>query len=109
MQATLRRLLGEELYTRVQADFLRFGARCAGELADLAADMELNQPTLQQYDSWGGRVDILHTCASWKRMHVVSAEEGLIALGYEREHGPHNRILQMAKLALYSPSSGLYS
>jgi hypothetical protein len=93
----------------VECSANRFGARCAGELADLAADMEANQPWLQQYDSWGSRVDILHTCASWKAQHNVAAEEGLIALGYEREWGAKNRLVQMAKMCLYSPSSGLYN
>ena len=71
--------------------------------------METNQPFLQQYDSWGGRVDVLHTCSSWKAQHVVSAEEGLIALGYDRQWGPKNRLVQFAKLLMYTPSSGLYS
>jgi alkylation response protein AidB-like acyl-CoA dehydrogenase len=71
--------------------------------------METNQPYLQQYDSWGGRVDNLHTCASWKAQHVVAAEEGLIATGYERKYGARSRVVQFAKMLLYTPSSGLYN
>ena len=84
-------------------------SRCATDLADLAAEMETSQPTLQQFDSWGTRVDVLHTCQAWKTQHIVAAEEGLIATGYNREFGEKNRILQLAKLLLYTPSSGLYN
>lgn len=74
----------------------------------LCAEMETQQPYLQQFDSWGERVDLLHTTPAWRAQHVVSAEEGLIARGYERDHGAKNRIIQFAKLLLYSPSSGMY-
>lgn len=83
--------------------------RCATELLALSAEMEIQQPYLIQYDSWGRRVDELVTCAAWKRQHVVAANEGLIAHGYTREYGPLSRVYQLAKLYMFSPSSGLYS
>ena len=47
---------------------------------------------------------------AWNRQKDVSAEEGLIALGYNRKrYGQWARIYQYAKLYLYGPSSGLYS
>jgi alkylation response protein AidB-like acyl-CoA dehydrogenase len=76
---------------------------------DLCAEMEIQQPYLTQYDSWGRRVDQLITCSAWKAQHVVAAEEGIIALGYDRTYGPQNRLYQFAKLYMYAPSSGLYS
>ena len=75
----------------------------------LCQEMETQQPYLQQFDSWGERVDLLHTCPAWRAQHVVAAEEGLIARGYERDQGARNRIIQFAKLMLYTPSSGLYN
>ena len=71
--------------------------------------MEIQQPYLVQYDSWGRRIDQLVTCPGWRYQHVVSAEEGLIAHGYTREFGPGSRIYQFAKLYMFNPSSGLYS
>ena len=31
-------------------------------------------------------MDELVTSPAWKKLHVISAEEGLIALAYERKH-----------------------
>jgi hypothetical protein len=47
----------------------------------------LNPPRLEQYDAWGKRIDRLVTSDAWKRMKVISAEEGLIAIAYERKFG----------------------
>lgn len=79
------------------------------ELLDLSAEMEVQPPYLIQYDSWGRRIDQLVTCPAWRRQHVVAAEEGLIAHGYTREYGALNRVFQLAKLYMYTPSSGLYN
>jgi len=39
----------------------------------------------------------------------VSAQEGLVAIAYEKKHGNFSRLVQMAKNYLFYPSSGLYS
>lgn len=83
--------------------------RCATELLALSGEMETSQPYLIQYDSWGERIDKLVTCKEWNAQHGVSAEEGLIATGYERQWGARNRIVQFAKMYLFTPSSGLYN
>src|SRR5690606_37086585 len=41
--------------------------------------------------------------------HVVSAEEGLVALPYEQTHGAFSRVHQFSKLLMYVPASGMYS
>jgi hypothetical protein len=46
----------------------------------------LNEPKLQQYNAWGERVDNIITSHEWKRLKGISAEEGLIAIGYENKH-----------------------
>ena len=38
------------------------------------------------FDAWGNRIDELVTSPAWKRLHDISAEEGLVALAYERKH-----------------------
>ena len=38
-------------------------------------------------DGWGNTVNELKTSQAWKDLHDVSAEEGLISIGYERKHG----------------------
>lgn len=42
-------------------------------------------------------------------MKEISAEEGIVASGYERKFGEFSRIFQFAKSFLYQPNSGLYS
>lgn len=42
-------------------------------------------------------------------MKDVSAEEGLIAIGYENKYGEFSRLYQLTKLFMYHPSSGLYT
>lgn len=40
----------------------------------------------RHYDSWGQRIDEIVTSTAWKRLHAISAEEGLVAIAYERSH-----------------------
>ncbi len=54
-------------------------------------------------------MDELVLSNGWTYNKKVSAEEGLISIGYERKHGEYSRLHQYAKLFLYSPASGLYS
>jgi len=43
-------------------------------------------------------------------MKSVSAEEGIVSLGYDvHKYAQFSRLYQIAKLFLYAPSSGLYS
>ena len=75
------------MFNDVSDDLERFGERVAGEIYDLGYNAELNQPKLQQYDAWGKHVDDIITSQEWKHLKKISAEEGLIAIGYENKHG----------------------
>lgn len=55
------------------------------------------------------RTDNLITCEAWKEMKRISAREGLISIAYEKKYAEFSRLYQIAKLYLFSPSSGLYS
>lgn len=46
------------------------------------------------------------TSAAWRQLKAVSAQEGLVAAAYERRHGAHSRVLQVAKLYCFGASSG---
>ena len=93
----------------VRPELARFAARAGAELWQLGRECELNPPALRRTDAWGRRVDEIATCDAWKRQKAVAAEEGLVALAYERPLGEHSRLLQAMKLAIYGPVSGLYS
>lgn len=75
-----------QVFAEVSADLERFGTRLKDEIDSLGRECELNPPRLQHFDAWGQRVDHVITCSAWKRMKVISAEEGLIAEAYERRH-----------------------
>lgn len=59
----------------------------ADEVDEWGRECELNPPRLVHFDSWGCRVDHIVTCPAWKRMKDLSAQEGLVAIGYERSFG----------------------
>uniref|UniRef100_A0A1A7XUI7 Acyl-Coenzyme A dehydrogenase family, member 11 n=2 Tax=Iconisemion striatum TaxID=60296 RepID=A0A1A7XUI7_9TELE len=106
LQGYLRRHLPQQA---VFLDLSAFGERVAKEVDTWGRECEVNPPRLVHFDPWGRRVDHIVTSAAWKRMKDLSAQEGLVAIGYERSFGEWSRVYQMSKLYLYSPSSGLYT
>ncbi|XP_036382808.1 acyl-CoA dehydrogenase family member 11-like [Megalops cyprinoides] len=109
LQKYLSRHLPTQALGNVGADLAKFGERIVREIDALGRQCDENPPRLQHYDAWGCRVDNILTCPAWARMKEISAEEGLVAAGYERIYGEWSRVYQMSKLYLYSPSAGLYT
>ncbi|XP_031419468.1 acyl-CoA dehydrogenase family member 11-like [Clupea harengus] len=108
--ALLRNYLRRHLPSRdVEEDLTKFGERIVQEVDALGLECEENPPRLKHFDAWGRRVDRILTCPAWACMKEISAEEGLVAAGYERRYGEWSRVYQMSKLFLYAPSAGLYS
>lgn len=109
LQHYLRWRLGAQHFAKIEGDLERLGQRVISDVLAMADDAEAHPPTLQQFDAWGNRVDHIHVAAGWEGLHKVAAEEGLIAIGYERPLGAHSRLYQFAKLYLYGPSSAIYN
>lgn len=109
LQGYLESRLPPQVFAEVSADLERFGTRLKDEIDSLGRECELNPPRLQQFDAWGQRVDHVITCSAWKRMKLISAEEGLIAEAYERRHSNWSRVHQIAKIYMYVPSSGCFT
>ncbi|KAK2710576.1 hypothetical protein QYM36_011931 [Artemia franciscana] len=109
LKSYLTRLLPEEVFGIVGPDLLKFGSRVGSDIYNFGRECELNPPTFSKFDAWGNKKDEIVTCNAWKKLKDVSAEEGLVAIGYERKHGEFSRLHQIAKLYLFSPSSGLFS
>ncbi|KAI9346013.1 hypothetical protein DFJ73DRAFT_838480 [Zopfochytrium polystomum] len=95
----------------VERDLAAFGAKVVlPPITHYADDAARNLPVLEQFDPWGNRIDVIHTSNGWKRLKDVSAEEGLIAIGYDREsYGEYARVYQFAKLYLFAPSSAIFT
>lgn len=104
-----RRHLPEEVREPIEADLTRFGERVTTDILEMAEDANANEPRLVPFDPWGRRIDDIVTSRGWKELERVSAEEGLVSIAYEREHGPWSRLHQFAKLYLFSPSSAIYT
>ena len=102
---------GDSWQSSVEPDLRRFGARVAQELHPMSRRMDIDRPRVQRFDAFGREVNRLITCQEWRKMHAVSAEEGLIHLGYaggRAKHGALARLVQFAKLHLFSANSGMY-
>ncbi|CAH1231673.1 ACAD8 [Branchiostoma lanceolatum] len=109
LRSYLKRVMPKEVLQAITPDLERFGHRVATDIGDLGRECELNPPYLNQYDAWGRRTDEVVTCQAWRTLHDISAEEGIIAIPYEREFGQWSRLYQVAKLHMFNPASGLYS
>lgn len=109
LRTYLERVLPPEHFAAIAADLERFGERAVTDLAALAAEAEANPPYLVNFDAWGNRIDKVVTHPAWQALDKVSAEEGIVAIGYERDYGRWSRVYQLAKLYLFHPSSAFYT
>ncbi|XP_034026016.1 acyl-CoA dehydrogenase family member 11-like [Thalassophryne amazonica] len=106
LRGYLRRHLNQEA---AFSDLCAFGERVANEVDILGRECEVTPPQLVHFDPWGRRVDHIVTSPAWKRLKDLSAQEGLVAIGYEKPLGEWSRVYQMSKMYIFSPSSGLYT
>jgi putative acyl-CoA dehydrogenase len=105
----LRWRLPSAVLDEIEPALRRMGALAAGEWLALDAAAESQPPRHVPYDPWGRRIDAIETSDAWRALDRIAAEEGLVAIGYDRAHGECSRIDQFARLYLYAPSSSTYS
>jgi len=75
-------------------DLENFGKRSATEFIKWANDAQTNEPELIQYNAFGKRVDEIKVADGWIKLHEAAAEEGLVAIGYERKYHEFSRLYQ---------------
>src|SRR2546423_13613074 len=109
LRGYLRWRLPPKILGEIEPELHRLGDRVVTDILALEEAAEVEPPRHVQYDPWGARVDRIVTSDAWRALDRVSAEEGIVAPGYERAHGAHSRIHQFARLYLFAPSSALYS
>jgi len=109
LRSLLKRKLPAKFHAAVENDLRRFGERVVTDLLEISIAAERFKPRLIQFDPWGRRIDVIETSQAWKDLDAVSAQEGIVATGYEREFGALSRLVQFAKLYLYQPSSAIYT
>lgn len=105
----LRFRLPADIVSEIEPGLLSFGDRVVGDVLAMANEAEGQPPRHVPFDPWGQRIDVIEVSHGWDKLNRVSAEEGLIALGYERSQGAYSRLHQLAKLYLFHPSSALFS
>jgi putative acyl-CoA dehydrogenase len=84
LQRVLRRFLPAQVFDEIRPDLFAFGARVITDVAKDASLTDFYLPQLVQLRPWGQRVDHIAVHEAWDRLHDVAAQEGLIAIGYER-------------------------
>jgi len=109
LRETLERLLPPAVHARLEPEWRDLGAAAAGPLAELARAAEADPPRLVPFDAWGRRIDEVVVAPAWRELHREAARRGLAAIPYERDLGPWARVHQFALLALYGPSSAVYT
>lgn len=105
----LKTYLPAQILAEIKPDLKRFGGRVGRDFLVWARDAEVNEPTLTQFDAWGNRVDEIKVSDGWKQLERVAAEDGLVAIGYEREQKEYSRLYQFVKLYMYTASSAIYT
>ncbi|MBX3181123.1 MAG: acyl-CoA dehydrogenase family protein [Polyangiaceae bacterium] len=105
----LERHLPADVHAKVTPGLQHLGELAAGRLYQLSIEHRLSEPALTQWDPWGNRVDQVEVSAAWREYARVAAEQGLVSIAYEREHGGDSRLVQFASVYLFAPSTQTYS
>lgn len=109
LQLWLKDRLPKKYFSTIDKDLRQFGAKAATDIRRLGVKAENHPPQLTQFDPWGRRIDEIEVSGAWRALHKISAEEGLIHIGYERKFEEWSRLYQLSKLYLFHPSSAFYS
>jgi alkylation response protein AidB-like acyl-CoA dehydrogenase len=109
LRTFLENHLPAEVLREIEPSLTEMGALSGGPLHELLREDEASVPVLTSWDPWGRRIDRIELTRLWKETLRISAEKGLVALPYERRHGPFSRLHQFALVHLFEPSSGVTS
>jgi acyl-CoA dehydrogenase len=109
LRSVLARRFGGRVPPAVAESLREMGHLAGGELYRMQLADRLNEPRLVQWDAWGNRIDEIVLSPLWQRAERLAAEFGLVAAGYEPEHGALARTVQFALVHLFHPSTDVYS
>lgn len=111
LRETTRFHLEDGSFEVAKSELAAMGARAtAQETLDLARRAELEPPVHIPYATWGERIDDIRVSDAYVRLGKLGIEAGVTALPYEdTPYGPGARVVWGALLALWGPSSALYS
>jgi acyl-CoA dehydrogenase len=111
LRRLLERVLPGDVATEITPSLASMGHLAADSLKTWSDEMDQahREPRLVPFDAWGNRVDEVEVSPLWEQIGDIGKRHGVVATAYERVHGEHSRVHQMALAYLYGPSSALYS
>jgi alkylation response protein AidB-like acyl-CoA dehydrogenase len=92
----------------IEGDLDELGAYAAEAWAEARARAS-PEPTLQQWDAWGERIDRIDVTPVWRRGAAMTTRYGFVAAGHESTHGAHARVDQFARVYLYHVASEFHT
>ncbi|HWS87798.1 MAG TPA: acyl-CoA dehydrogenase family protein, partial [Pyrinomonadaceae bacterium] len=98
-----------EVLREIEPALEDLGELAGGELYRMQLADRLHEPRLVRWDAWGERIDAVEVTPLWRAAERLAAERGLVAVAYERRHGPHSRVHQAALAHLFTPATDIYS
>ena len=108
LKGLLRRALAPEVLAAIEPSLSAMGDLALG-LHQLSLADRLNEPRHVPFDPWGNRVDRIEPTRLWQEAERIAAEQGLVALAYERRHGAASRLHQFALVHLFHPGSDIFT
>lgn len=109
LQRKLKRYLPQDVFKKVAPHLKQVGEDAATSLFAWSQNAEDYPPRLINYEPWGRRKDNITISEGWRNIEAYAATNGIVASGYERQHGPASRLYQCALLYLFHPSSAFVS
>ncbi len=111
-QNILRRLGLFPKHGELERQVMALGERCSskGDITRLGDEAEAHPPRLIQYGPWGHRIDHIEVSPAWKTLQDISAQEGLVQIGYDRaKYGELARVAQFSKMFVFYAASAVFS
>jgi alkylation response protein AidB-like acyl-CoA dehydrogenase len=111
LRESVRFHLGEDLFPQAEELLGAMGRLAvAPETLALAALAESQPPKLTQYSAWGERIDDIRVSDAYLELGRIGVTAGVTALPYEDfDLGDSARVVWAGLMALWGPSSALYS
>ena len=109
----LQHILPKAVKLQTDPIFTDLGGKVVNKILDSHRECSRFPPFLETLGPYGQQVNQINTGLGWKQQRIHSSTEGIVALSFEKDtptakYGEHRRLVQLVRLYLYSPSSGLY-
>lgn len=109
LKSYINKNIPDKYLNEIEKDLENLGHRVVNDILDISVKAEANPPIHIPYNPWGQRIDEIKVSDYWKKLDNISAQEGMISIGYKRKYLQYSRIYQFAKLYLFNPSSAIYT